>query len=390
VDNLGDPSTPANSLGSQYPGWRYIGTRKLPGYSLSPDDYSVLFSDDVGAQGGVVAISSLFGLQYHGLGDGGSASNALDLDGSPASFTEASSGSLYTMSVDETAVWAGAQTADLTLETAFNDDGSVSTTLDLATDASATNVYIGMTIATAEDGSDFSEGRILLGEAERAFPIYPGRTFLGPETGDITLRSPDDGREVRRVSNADEKSGFKESWIARTAQRSKLYDQVNNGVISVSDVTKTVSFDVTAAGATSFGNLVTNGDFSDGLTNVNRTGIAGNTSVVSGQLRMVKHATSDVRANMPFACTIGKRYMAIEQGVQLAGGLELYVGLNVNGTLTGALRREFFQAAEDYIAVVFTATQTEHVLAVNLPSATSSGTAGDIALLDNFQVIQLD
>ncbi|MBD8066788.1 hypothetical protein IC608_15040 [Devosia sp. PTR5] len=385
-DNGGVPDTPALSLGAPYEPWRYSGTVLLSAAEDDPATPAALFGLDVGASDFAMKALGTFGGSYHG---GESVlSQAIALDGSAV--TGLASGQSFNeavISLSSQVAWTAENVLSRSYGLTVRDDGRMTETQSITSALAAENLFIGMLIGS---GQNVSLGFLERGDDLLAFPILQGTTYLGSEAR-VRLADPDTGLWSRSSSDAASHASFRRSYIIRSTEpgRSKLYHEFVTGTVgSIGPITREIGFGQGIGAVPTFSSILVNGNFDEGLSGWVATHLPTNSSVIGGQLQLVRHATNDVRINQPASCVPGGLYLLAarlaEGGTAPASASALCVGVQSNGSTTGAVATYAF-SAPGYLGCLFTASQATHYVAAIL----RPGTAGETALWDDFVLYRI-
>lgn len=373
-NNDGDGSTPVASLGINFQPWRLNGVGLMSDYNGNPASPDVWLSDDLGAQDYAFQFAGIYGGSYHG---GETAASTLIRDGA-TTVDPAVSRSLSAPSILSTSTvdWGGGNTATLTGRSlTFNPGGSITETIPVTSTLSFNETLLGMLIGS---GAGFTEAA--LNDYGVTVPLPSGRVICRA-SNDITIRNPVTGHFARCQSDAPSKTGFSRTEF-RNAGRSKLYHRFT-GVINGVTVTRTLTFGVGASGSLlALGaNLISNGDFSAGLTGW-QVQAGSSAAVVGGALRLTRQAAAESRVMQPFATVVGGTYLIMATAssaadVSLNYGVTSNSNFSVSSPAPPVMQSPFVDGGSTQINVhLFIADQTTHY-AMARQLAGTAGTTGD-------------
>lgn len=407
VRNVGAAADSLN-IGVNYQPWRYAGTVEMPNmatdptaaFSGSPPAGCFVYSNDNGAYNYAFRISNKFMGSYHG-GETLVGSYSIKCDGVEVDPTVLTTGSQFVLKYSST-ITDGTATVTITDFTiTIRNDGGVSQSFPAGGISSAStfqNCWVGMAIASSLNWNE--AGVSLMDGAEFMIPTHPeiiNRTYLSPTASihatKVRFRNTTNGRSMRIQSTGVTAGNFRRTYIIQdtSTPRAKLYFERLNTVAlgSLTAMQFDFYFDLAAAGATTFTNLLTNPGFTASLTPWLTTGVAPVWNAASGGvMRATRDAAQDNRGFQGFSCAVGNVILVGADTSTSAGNLPS-VGLtnNVNGstsTPTPALAP--VQASEALISrisslAIATAT-TQYMMCVMGP-----GTAGQTTDFDNAEAI---
>lgn len=356
-DNLGDPTTPAQSLGGDSHLWRLAGVGWMKNATGDPAAPDFRFSLDIGSQDYAFSFAGTYGGSYHG---GEVASTNLVLaNGVAVSPSVPSQATSFALQHSSVITWSAGNTAAVANYTlTINPDGTLSETLPISSGLNFTETLLGMLIAG--DGAANGWSEVTLNAEGLTLPLLPGRAILQGHD-DITIRNPANGAFIRSVSTTKSQPGYSRTEFRNTDTRSKLYHRFV-GTLGGVMATRTISFGFGPAGpAFDKPNLLSNPGFAGGLSGW--TVYAGSSqAVVSGKLRLTRQAAQESRIYQGFATEPGASYLSVTRAsadTATTGGFHA-AGSNANGSKLTPPPAFEQPAVELYNVQLWKASQTTH------------------------------
>jgi hypothetical protein len=387
----------ATDAGAPWGNWRYTGTAEMAGFAsdpaaafgATPPAGTFVYSDDLGAQD--YALQASAAGKWMGSYHGGATptSEAVRLDGRPASPQLAAAGQGVTVS-HAVAASVGGVAVTLALDVAVDPaTGGLQFALpSIASAGSFLPIYLGIGIATG-GGWDAADLQLAGGTREFSLPVAMGTTHLGA-AGSFRVRAGGTGRAIRVTSNAAHQPNFRRATLWRTEQRTKWYLEGASGANATkSGLVWSLAFERDRAAVSVPGaNVLANPGFDADLAGWSSAVVGGAVAWNAGKLRQTRGATLDNRTTQALATAIGSVWL-IGGEATTAAGPEGSMALANSATSTSSPAPAYVPASWPagggwcgHVAVATAATSW--VMAIQ-----GAGTAGQTTDWDNMVARQL-
>lgn len=289
--NGGDASTPSNSIGPPFGGWRLAGFRRLSSVFDNPATAFVqILSDDIGSQQFACRYGTTFGGVYHGgLTDNKAVYTTLT-DLTSEVFLPA-----FVMYHEFALDWGGGVAMTGKERITITPDGRIRTVTYVAGGVILDPAYLDMTIAEytfdrAKALADAAWTKIL-GNADGVSDT--DYQFSMADT--IVQRDRASGVMITVTDDARAQAEYKQKWLRRSpvggSQRSKIYAKLASAsALSPVTVTRTISFDLTPADVFSWTGAL------DGYDGVGKAANISLPVLTGGILRFTRAASTQTKA----------------------------------------------------------------------------------------------